>query len=356
MAQVKDEYDWPQIRDALQPAALSPGAAGPEAGEEVDIGSSPSFSILKKALILLCAVLALAALSMIALNWWVNARHFETTDDAFIDTHIVYVSPQIGGLVTAVRINDNQRVHKGQILVEIDSADAKARLNQILAAKTQAESQYQQALDTEKAVIAQADKAARDLARYRLLQRTLPAAVSQQQIDQAAAADTTAAAQRDAAQQQVDGATAQVDNYSAQLAAAQLSVGYTKILSPIDGHIAQRSIAAGDYASVGQQMLAIIPLRLWVTANFKETQIADIRVGQKVAINADACGSQNLTGHIESIQRGAGQAFQVLPPENATGNYVKVVQRVPVKIALDAIPADCPLGPGMSVVPHVKVR
>lgn len=361
MAQFKDGYDWPEIRDALRAPGSSPDVEGDDRvagalGGGTDHSGADQKSNIFRNIVILIGVVLVVTLLLGAVNWWMNARQYQITDDAFIDTHIVYISPQTAGLVTAVRVNDNQRVHKGEVLVEIDPADALARLNQIQAAKTQAESQYQQAIDTEKIAMAQTDRAERELARYRLLQRTLPAAVSQQQIDGAIAADSSAAAQRDAAQQQVAGAAALIDSDTAQLAAAQLNLGYTHVVAPVDGHIAQRIVAAGDYVSLGQQMLAIIPLRLWVTANFKETQVADIRIGQRVTISADACGTETLMGHIESIQRGAGQAFQILPPENATGNYVKVVQRVPVKIALDTVPPDCPLGPGMSVVPHVKVR
>jgi membrane fusion protein (multidrug efflux system) len=358
MTQFKDEYDWSEITDALRAAGLSPrrNRAADVTGENLDEEDGSQKSIFRNPLIPIGVALAVALLSFGGFNWWLNARQYEVTDDAFIDTHVVYISPQIAGLVTAVPVNDNQLVHKGDALVEINSADAQARLSQIQAAKAQAETQYQQALDAEKGAAAQADKAERQLSRYQFLQRTLPVAVSQQQIDEAMAANSSAAAQRDAAQQQVAGAMAQSNNYAAQLTAAQLSLGYTRVVAPIDGHVAQRNVAAGDYVSLGQQMLAIVPLQLWVTANFKETQFADMRVGQKVTISVDACGSAPLTGHIDSIQRGAGQAFEILPPENATGNYVKVVQRVPVKIALDSVPPSCPLGPGISVVPRVKVR
>jgi membrane fusion protein (multidrug efflux system) len=115
-------------------------------------------------------------------------------------------------------------------------------------------------------------------------------------------------------------------------------------------------VATGNYVSPGQELLAIVPLQIWVTANFKETQLAYMRVGQHVSIEVDACGDRIVKGHVDSIQRGAGQAFGILPPENATGNYVKVVQRVPVKILLDRVPRNCVLGPGMSVEPTVKVR
>ena len=358
----QDEYNWPEISDTLRAPNFRsrepiPDRVADPSDHDIDDGAArPTSSLVRKFFILVGAAVAVLILSIGGFGWWMAARQYEVTDDAFIDAHIVHVSPQIAGLVTAVRIQDNQLVHKGDVLVEIDSADVQAKLAQIQAAKAQAESQYQQALDAETGATAQAENAERELARYRLLQRALPAAVSQQQIDEAAAAESKAVSQRDATQEQVSGAIAQINNYDAQLTAASLNVGYTRVVAPIDGHIAQREVSAGDYVSLGQQMLAIVPLDLWVTANFKETQFADIRVGQKATINVDACGDEVLTGHIDSIQRGAGQAFQILPPENATGNYVKVVQRVPVKIALELVPSDCPLGPGISVVPHVKVR
>ena len=357
----KDEFAWPASGEANRPAGIRPIDAeredrGPEASDVDGEESGRKSSAWRNSLILIAGVIAVCLFSFVGYSWWTDARQFEDTDDAFIDTHIVYVSPQISGQVTAVRVNDNQLVHKGDVLVELSSADAQERLNQIQAEKAHAETQYQQALDSQRGASAQAQNAASELARYRLLQRTMPAAVSQEQIDQATAVDSNAAAQRDSAEQQVSGAMAQINDFDAQLSAAKTNFTYTRIVAPIDGHIAQRDVATGDYVSLGQQMLAIVPLQLWVTANFKETQFADMRVGQRVTIKADACGSAELIGHIDSIQRGSGQAFEILPPENATGNYVKVVQRVPVKILLDKIPPECSLGPGMSVVPRVKVR
>src|SRR5262249_22407798 len=140
-----------------------------------------------------------------------------------------------------------------------------------------------------------------------------------------------------------------------ELATAQLNLGYVHVVAPADGRITQRTVAIGDYVQPGQQLLDIVPHDVWVTANFKETQLAHMRVGQPVTVTIDSCGVK-LPGHIDSIQTGAGQAFGLLPPENATGNYVKVVQRVPVKILLDHLPDNCVLGPGMSVEPRVKVR
>jgi membrane fusion protein (multidrug efflux system) len=290
------------------------------------------------------------------LIWWLNARNYESTDDAFIDTHIVHVSPQIAGQVIQIAVNDNQNVRRGQLLVQIDPADPTAKLNQANAQLVSAETQVVQAQATEKGAEAQAQNAAADLARYNLLQRIAPSAVAPEQIDLASATSRSAIAQRDAAKAQILNAMAQIKLNRAEIAQAQLSLGYTRIVSPVDGHVTQKSVALGDYVTPGQELLAIVPLRLWVTANFKETQLAHMRVGQPVTVSVDACGEKDVRGHVDSIQRGAGQAFGILPPENATGNFVKVVQRVPVKILLDSVPKDCVLGPGMSVEPSVKVR
>ena len=231
-----------------------------------------------------------------------------------------------------------------------------ARLDQVQAQGAQAETQYQQALANQTGVLAQAKNAADDLARYHALQQTNPQAVAQQQVDQAVATDRNARAQVAAAEAQVEGARAQIKTLQAQIAAAEINLGYTKITAPEDGHVTQKSVALGNYVTPGQDMMTIVPLQLWVTANFKETQLDFMRPGQPVTVAVDACGDADVRGHVDSVQRGAGQAFGILPPQNATGNYVKVVQRVPVKIMLDRVPPDCTLGPGMSVEPTVKVR
>jgi membrane fusion protein, multidrug efflux system len=357
MASDAGERTWGARGEARRKPGLEQGAPRADAPASVaDQDDDVKSNIFQSRYVKIGAVIVVALMLAAGLVWWLFARQYEDTDDAFIDTHIVNVAPQIAGQVIAVPVNDNQLIHKGQLLVEISSADADTRLNQIDAQEAQAETQYQQALATEQGAAAQAENTARDLARYRLLKRTLPAAVDQQQIDSAVAAAQNASAQRDAARAQISGAVAQIKSYKAQIAAAKLNLGYTKIFAPLDGHIAQRSVATGDYVQPGQEMLAIVPLKLWVTANFKETQLAHMRVGQNVTVEVDACGDADVKGHVDSIQRGAGQAFGILPPENATGNYVKVVQRVPVKIVLDRVPRDCTLGPGMSVEPSVKVR
>lgn len=318
-------------------------------------GDKKKPSIFSKLWVKIAIAVVVLVLLIGALIWWLIARQYEDTDDAFIDTHIVHISPQIAGPVLLIHVRDNQRVRAGQPLVEIDSRNQQAALDQVLAQRLQAQTQVLQAQAQDRAAAAQLTNASRDLARYRALQASAPQAVARQQIDQAVTAQRNAAAQADQAAAQIAAAKAQIKVLDAQIANARLQLSYAHITAPVDGHIAQRSVAPGNYVSPGQELMAIVPDRLWVTANFKETQLALMRPHQAVTVTVDSC-DKDADGHIDSIQRGAGQAFGILPPENATGNYVKVVQRVPVKIVLDHVPPGCMLGPGMSVEPSVKVR
>jgi membrane fusion protein (multidrug efflux system) len=348
----------------------SPSEQREQGPEDRERGAKKTRNFFANPLVRLLGVVILVVIIAVGILWWLNARQYENTDDAFIDTHIVQVAPQIAGQVSHVYVTDNQFVKAGQPLVDLNSADEQSRLDQILAQQAQAEMQIAQAratetgaAATETGAAATAQNASRDLARYQFLERTTPAAVAQQQVDQAEATAKSAAAQREAARAQINGAHAQIKGAEAQIKVlkaqetqAGINLGYTHIAAPVAGHIAQKSVALGNYVTPGTQMMAIVPLQIWVTANFKETQLARMRVRQPVTLSVDACPDADIRGHIDSIQRGAGQAFGILPPENATGNYVKVVQRVPVKIVLDRVPRDCPLGPGMSVEPDVKVR
>jgi membrane fusion protein, multidrug efflux system len=363
-------------------------AAGRNGGEQhekkPDSDAEKRKQFFRRPVVLISGGIFLAVSLAAAVIWWLIARQYENTDDAFIDAHIVRVAPQIGGRVARVLANDNQLVHQGQLLVEIDPSDQVARLNQAVAQEHQAETQlgqaqaqvlvsqasYNQVLASARGAAAEADDAASELARYRKLKATNPLAVAQEQLDQAVATARNTAAALDAAHRQIEGAKSQIGaaqaavagawaavrSMQAQVAQARLNLGYTRVVAPLDGHIAQRSVAIGNFVQTGEQLMAIVPLQLWVTANFKETQLDHMRPGQHVDISIDACPSASVRGHVNSIQRGAGQAFAILPPENATGNFVKVVQRVPVKILIDSLPRDCVLGPGMSVVPSVKVR
>ena len=386
---VKDERSY---RATVDPRQSDKDAGGKDSGDEDGDkknddkdGDKPKKKGLLQRPILLISMATVLILALIfGVIFWLHSRDFESTDDAFVDTHIVRLAPQIAGRVTKVLVNDNQLVGPNQPLVTIDSADVSTRVAQANAQKSQAQAQvdnarvqiaanqasYEQALADARADAAQADNAARDLARYRTLQALNPAAVAQQQLDQAETQARQTAAQRDSALKaakaradQVTASRTQVASGEDQVRAAQavvdeanINLGYARIVAPVFGHIAQKTVAVGNYVQAGAQLMAIVPLNVWITANFKETQLALMRPGQKASIKVDACPKAKFDAHVDSIQRGAGQAFGILPAENATGNYVKVVQRVPVKLVLDNPPKDCPLGPGMSVEPKVRVR
>jgi len=317
-------------------------------------------------------------------HWWWNARAFETTDDAFVTGRVTNLAPQVPGRVLEVLAGDNQKVEKGQLLARIDPAGFNVKLHQSEAdlAEAQqklaeAQAQYQSSLasveqaraETSSAE-AQAANSATDLTRYNQLVQS--GSVSQQARDNAdTLSRTTSAALQSArkrmlaAQSQADlsaakiqTAQAGVDKAKASLEQARLDLSYTEISSPVSGRVTKKAMEPGDYVQVGQAVMSLVQDDLWVVANFKETQLKGMKPGQPVSIVIDAYPDHVLMGKVESLQSGTGAVFSLLPPQNASGNYVKVVQRVPVKIVFDTIPdeAQMHLAPGMSVVPTVKVR
>lgn len=323
-----------------------------------------------------------AALVAGGVLYWLHARHFESTDDAFVDGFISQVAPQVAGRVTALRVNDNQEVEAGQPLVEIDDRDYQVRLDQARAQQAQAQAQLDQAragllmqqasLDQASAQVrvAEADlfQAQQDLNRFRAID---PKAITRQQLDNANAATRSAQARLDASRQAVNGNRAQVESARAQIEAAdaavrnavvgvrnaELQLSYTHVSAPLAGRVTRRTVDVGNYVSPGQALLAVVPREVWVTANFKETQLQHMRPNQAVAVTVDAFPSVTFRARVDSFQSGSGQVFSALPAENATGNYVKVVQRVPVKITFtDDRVRDYPLAPGFSVTPRVTVR
>ena len=390
----------PSTRDPRSYTAEADEGSEQVGSEEKDDKKAPpkKKGLLQRPVTLVLIIIVVLAAVVAAILFWLHARNYESTDDAFVDTHLVRLAPQISGRVQAVLVEDNQRVKAGQAVIQIDPRDQQAQLSQAQAQKANAQAQIAQAqatLDQNAAQVrvaqatytqnlaqaassaAQATNAARDLVRYQTLKGINPTAVSQQQLDQAQATAQSNAAQRDAADRQAVAAQRQITATAAQAAAAhaqiaagqaqvaaadaqirtaQDNLGYTTVFAPEAGTVAQRTIAIGNYVNPGAQIMAIVPLRTWITANFKETQLAHMRAGQIASVHVDACPDARIAGHVDSIQRGSGQAFGLLPPENATGNFVKVVQRVPVKIVLDNVPKDCPLGPGLSVEPKVRVR
>jgi membrane fusion protein (multidrug efflux system) len=328
----------------------------------------------------LIAVAALAC-AIGALLWWLNARHYESTDDAFIDARTVSISAQINGAITEVPVDDNQPVKADTPLARIDDRDFRAALDQAKAQIDQANAaiaNLDAQLDAQQARIDQAQKqvseaqaaltfAQQEDARAQALYQR--GAGTQQQAQQNAsnlrqnqAALDAAQANLLAAQKQIavlqtqrEISVGQLEQANAAKEQADANLTRTVIVAPTAGRVTKLTAAKGVYAQTGQSLMMFVPREVWVTANFKETQLADMRPGQDVDISVDAYPDHPLHGHVDSIQSGSGAAFSVLPPENATGNFVKVVQRVPVKIVFDQ-PPDVDLGPGMSVVPDVKVR
>lgn len=310
------------------------------------------------------------------------ARGIETTDDAYIDGHIVYAAPEAAGRVLEVLVDDNEPVKAGQLLVRIDPVDYEAKYEEARGQREQSESQVKQAIAQLKvarataaqlhaqvdAVEATLRKATADLHRYQSLDGE---GVSKLTLDAAEALVQSTTAQRAAAVANANAADAQAELAETAIATARAAlkaakgaeqlaaqnVSYCELRAPIDGYVARKTVELGDYVSIGQPLLIVVPKRIYVTANFKETQLANMRPGQKATVTIDAYPGFVFTGHVDSEMAGTGSAFALLPPENATGNFVKVVQRIPVKIVLDTDNFDVAhrLAPGMSVVPSVSV-
>ena len=329
------------------------------------------------------AFLVLLIVGAGGLVWWLQTRNFETTDDAFIDVHMARIAPQIAGRVIQVPIDDNQEVKAGDLLAEIDPADYQAKLDQAVANQaavygflSQTKAQVIAALANVEEAQAEIDvaeanstNAATQFARnQQLAQKKI---ISQQQLDDSSASTKSNTATLDAAhkkkvsseaqvkvsESQVLSAEAAVKSADAQVEQAQLNLSYTKIVAPQDGRVTQKNVTVGDYLQTGQSIMVLVPKEVWVTANYKETQLNDIHSGQKVDITIDAYPDHTFQGHVDSIVSGGGAAFSLLPPENATGNYIKIVQRVPVKITFDEVLDEkYHLGPGMSVVPSIHIK
>ena len=414
--------------------------------------------VAKRRIRILMGLLIVGVIAGVA--YWLYSRNYESTDNAFIDGHVVYVSPKVAGQVVKLNVADNQQVPAGYLLVEIDPRDYEVRLAQAVGALEAAKARKRSAdinvgltgitaqadveaataglgsanaalagarsnLEQAKAAVntaqatmeqdtadiaaneADAKRTADDLERYRQL--IASDSTTKQQFDLAQAASQSAQAKLQAARKKVDADAAKVEQAQASVVAAsesinqaqalvaqaqarldqvsvapqrvdvsvaqrdtvdaeiqqltanvqqaQLALSYTKVTAPQDGRVTKRTIEQGAFVQVGQPMMAIVPEQVWVVANFKETQLTHMRPGQRVAVKVDAYPGEEFKAHVDSIQEGTGARFSLLPPENATGNYVKVVQRVPVKIVFDE-PLDSArtLAPGMSVVPKVKVR
>jgi len=316
--------------------------------------------------VLVVTALIIAAIVAIVV-WWVNASGYETTDDAFIDARTVSISAQVGAAIVDVPVTDNQLVEPGTVLVRLDDRDYTAQVDQGKASIVNIDAQ----IVAQQARIEQAEKqsaeaeanltfAQQQEARYTDLVSKGAVTVEQAQqyasgLRQAQANYSAARANAIATQKQLPVLRAQREQAAAQLELAEANLSRTLVTAPEAGRVARLTAAKGNYAAVGQALMMFVPRQVWVTANFKETQLSTVRPGASVDITIDAFPGRKFKGHVDSIQAGSGTAFSLLPSENATGNYVKIVQRVPVKIVFDE-PPDVMLGPGMSAVPIVRIR
>jgi len=341
----------------------------------------------KKPLIILAIVILL--MLVVALWFWLTTRNIETTDDAFTEADAVTIAPKASGYVTELRVKDNQRVKKGDLLVVIDPRDTTAQREQAQAQLGLAQAQLHQAqaqLALAKVQYpAQKDQALAQLARAQAnymnaqaddkRQRGVdPRATSQRNIDTANAQLRSARAELANAQAQVEVASqvalqirqqetnvearqSQVEQAQAQLNTANLNLSYTEVRAPYDGFVTKRNVQVGTLVQAGSSLFSLVSPDVWIVANFKESQLARMKPGDKVEIGVDAWPDMKLEGHVDSVQMGSGSRFSAFPSENATGNYVKIVQRVPVKIVIDkGLDPNRPLPIGLSVEPKVTLE
>jgi len=330
------------------------------------------------------AIIGLAAAGQFGWSYWTVGRFQVSTDDAYVQADTTVIAPKVSGYLRDVLVADNQPVKAGQALARIDDRDYEVAVEQAKADVTAAQADIANVeanLDEQQAVIEQArstvavDRASvtftqQDNDRYSSLARTgagsvqnQQQAVSKLQIAQASLQRDTAAVT--AAEQRIGVLRAQLAKAQAVLAhdravqdQAALNLSYTTIVAPVDGVVGNRTLRMGQYVQAGTQLMAVVPVHgVYVVANFKETQLTDVRAGQPVEIGVDTFPGTEVTGHVDSLAPASGQEFALLPPDNATGNFTKIVQRIPVKITLD--PGDRLAGllrPGMSVTPTVDTK
>ncbi len=313
--------------------------------------------------------------------YWDHAAHFESTDDAFVAARQFAIAPKVAGYVTAVPVTDNQHVSRGDVIAEIDQRDYRNALAQAEGQVAGAEASIQ---SSDAQIAAQDAQIAASQAQVTQAQANLELSkvtwgrdkplvnqgwataqqgtidvqtlkAQQASVESAQATLKVAERQIDTLKAQRASAEANLKQAEAQRDQAELNLSYTTVIADQPGRVVNLTGAVGQYAQAGTNLTMFVPDEIWVVANYKETQLDRMRPEQPVDIEIDAYPERNFHGHVASVQPGSGPAFSLLPPENATGNYVKIVQRVPVKIILENPPADVSLGPGMSVDPTVRV-
>jgi membrane fusion protein, multidrug efflux system len=376
--------DENQTNTASQEKSASDGNSGDDKNSSDGKEEKPGGPRSKKPLIIIGIVVVV--LAIIGFFVWFAHRNQVSTDDAYTDGNTITMVPKVSGYVVNLYVDDNTHVRKGDLLLRIDqrdflTAEAQARAQLALAqaqlssardalkvARVQYPAQLQSARAQQRAAAAQLELARASYERQHQVDRR---ATTQESIDTSTNQQQGATASLESAEAQVAIARlvpeqvqvaistvaereAALQSAQAQLDQAALNLSYTQVRAPSDGFITQRSVQQGDFATAGQVMFLIVTPDVWITANFKESQIGRMRAGDKVEIKVDAYSGYKLEGHVESIQYGTGARFSAFPAENATGNFVKIVQRVPVKIVIDkGLDPNHPLPIGLSVSPVV---
>jgi len=347
------------------------------------ISLRPSQRAVKRAALALALTLGIAAVADLGYDYLTTGRYLESTDDAYVKADSTIISPKVSGYIAQVLVGDNQPVKAGQLLARIDDRDFKAALDQAhadVAASEAAVRNFEAQIALQQPIIEQgtADVAAAEAnlqfaqeeqVRYDGLMKTGSGTIQRAQQTDAALREKIAQLQHGksgllAAQRKVDvltteraKAVAQLDRARAVEAQAVLNLSYTQIAAPVDGTVGARSLRVGQYVQAGTQLMAVVPLDgVYVVANFKETQLTHVRNGQPVEIQIDSFHGTKLRGHVDSLSPASGLEFALLPPDNATGNFTKIVQRVPVKIVLDDHTLTGLLRPGMSAEPTVDTK
>jgi membrane fusion protein, multidrug efflux system len=362
----------------IAPSLASPGSRQQRSKR---VGDTRQGAVRRHPIALVLGSLGVILAAATGYVYWDHYRRFEATDDAFIAARQFAIAAKVPGYLTAVPVTDNQHLPAGGIVARIDDRDyhnvlaqAQAQVNMAQANIENVDAQisvlqaqiaaYQAQLQQSQAKLTFAQQSA---ARYQTLGREgwssrqtedlATSQLSQQQAAVASAQASLTAAQRqfEALKAQRNGAVASLAQAKAQRAQAELNLSYTTVTAAQPGRAAQLTAAVGQLAQPGTNLTMFVPDDIWVVANFKETQLDRMRPGQTVTLSIDAYPERVIRGHVASVQPGSGTAFSLLPAENATGNYVKIVQRVPVKIIVDNLPTDVALGPGMSVEPAVRV-
>jgi membrane fusion protein (multidrug efflux system) len=367
--------------------AKSPGTEAPQGAtvESTAATASPKTGrkLIKRSILVAALVAGVALGADFGYRYWTVGRFIESTDDAYVKADYTTIAPKVAGYIKDVLVNDNDRVKAGQVLARIDDRDFQAALSQAKAdlkaadaaiANIDAQIQLQQSLIAQaKATVdssqASLNWAVSDAARAARLTTSGVGSQSQAEQTQSARDQAVAALQRDQAavvaaqnkvpvlQTQRDQTVAQRDRAAAAVQQAELNLSYTDIVAAVDGTVGARSIRVGQYVTSGTQLMAVVPLHsVYVVANFKETQLTYVRPGQSVEIKVDSFPDVAIKGHVDSLSPASGLEFSLLPPDNATGNFTKIVQRIPVKIVIDDDHLAGLLRSGMSVEPEIDTK